>query len=86
MAVCTNCGHMAPLPVRELISRYGELCAVEMALIHLRCEECQQSKVEAPAHSSVRARLPEVEVGGLTARSRSLSWRYLPTCSAISVG
>jgi hypothetical protein len=47
MAVCLNCRHMAPLPMRELLRRFGELCPVEMALLHLRCEECQQSKVEA---------------------------------------
>ena len=47
MAACLGCGHMAPLPVRELIRRYGELVPLEMALLHLRCEECQGSKVEA---------------------------------------
>jgi hypothetical protein len=47
MAVCMNCQHMAPLPVRDLLRRYGEVCPAEMALIHLRCEECQGSKVEA---------------------------------------
>jgi len=47
MAVCLNCRHMAPLPVRDLVRRFGELCPVEMALLHLRCEECEQSKVEA---------------------------------------
>jgi hypothetical protein len=47
MAVCQACQHMAPLPVRELIRRYGDSCPVEMALIHLRCEECRQSNVEA---------------------------------------
>ncbi len=46
MVVCLGCGHSAPLPVRELIRRYGEACLVELALMHLRCEECQQSKVE----------------------------------------
>jgi hypothetical protein len=46
MAVCLNCQHVAPLPVRDLVRRCGELCPVEMALIHLRCEECQGSKVE----------------------------------------
>jgi hypothetical protein len=47
MAVCLSCSHMAPLPVRDLVRRYGEMCLVELALMHLRCEECQQSKVEA---------------------------------------
>ena len=42
MAVCVNCRHM-----RDLVHRFGELCPVEMALLHLRCEECEQSKVEA---------------------------------------
>jgi hypothetical protein len=40
MAVCLGCHHVAPLPVRDLVRRYGELFPVEMALIHLRCEEC----------------------------------------------
>jgi hypothetical protein len=47
MAVCLNCRHMAPLPLRDLVHRFGELRPVEMALLHLRCEECGQSKVEA---------------------------------------
>ena len=47
MAACLACGHLAPLPVRDLVRRYGEMCPVEMALLHLRCEDCSQSKVEA---------------------------------------
>jgi len=47
MAVCLNCRRMAPLPVRDLVRRFGELCPVDMALLHLRCEEGGQSKVEA---------------------------------------
>jgi len=47
MAVCLNCRHMAPLPVCDLVRRYGELCPIEMAVLHLRCEECRQTKVEA---------------------------------------
>jgi hypothetical protein len=47
MAVCLNCQHTAPLPVRDLVRHYGELLPAEMALLRLRCEECQQSKVEA---------------------------------------
>ncbi len=47
MAVCVNCQHMAPLPVRDLVRRYGDLFPAELALLRLRCEECQHSKVEA---------------------------------------
>jgi hypothetical protein len=32
MVVCLNCQHMAPLPVRDLVRRYGDLFPVEMAL------------------------------------------------------
>jgi hypothetical protein len=55
MAVCLTCRHMAPLPVRDLVRRYGDLCPVEMALLHLRCEERQQSKVQAVAMTRNRA-------------------------------
>jgi hypothetical protein len=41
MVRCQHCGHMAPLPLRELIRRHGELIAVEAALSSLRCEHCQ---------------------------------------------
>ena len=47
MAVCLNCQHMAPLPLRALVARYGETCPVEMALLRLRCEGCRQTRVEA---------------------------------------
>jgi len=46
MAACLGCGHMAPLPLRDLIRRYGESCLMELAAMHLRCEECMRSKVE----------------------------------------
>lgn len=41
MAVCSKCGRMAPLPIDELIRRYGELYPVEMALVKVRCTGCQ---------------------------------------------
>ena len=47
MAVCRKCGHMAPLPVRELLRHFGDLEPVDMALLRLCCEECGERKVEA---------------------------------------
>ena len=46
-AICLNCRHMAPLPIRNLVRRFGELYPIDEALMTLRCEECGQSKVEA---------------------------------------
>jgi hypothetical protein len=46
MAVRLGCHHMAPLPVRDLVPRHGELCPIGMALIHLRYEECHESMVQ----------------------------------------
>jgi len=46
MVRCRRCQHMAPLPLRELIRRHGELIAVEAALLCLRCEKCQAAAAE----------------------------------------
>jgi hypothetical protein len=71
MAVCLNCQHMAPLPVRDLVRRYGDLFPAEMALLRLRCEECQQSKVEP---SWCRFASPGAGSGG---RHAAQSWQRL---------
>jgi hypothetical protein len=47
MAVCQNCRHMAPLPIRELVQRFGQQYPIELAIRRLRCESCGQRKVEA---------------------------------------
>lgn len=46
LAVCRNCGHMAPLPLRDMIRRYGELFPIDEVLWRLRCEDCRAREVE----------------------------------------
>ena len=47
MAVCQNCRHMAPLPVRELVRRFGQQYPLDLAVKRLRCQRCRQCRVEA---------------------------------------
>jgi hypothetical protein len=47
MAVCRKCHHMAPLPVRELVRRFGQQYPVDLAMKRLRCESCRERDVEA---------------------------------------
>jgi hypothetical protein len=47
IVLCLNYRHMVPLPVRDMVRRYSELYPVEMALLHLRCDRCRESKLEA---------------------------------------
>lgn len=42
IACCGACGHMAGLPVRQLLDRFGELYPVDAALTKLRCTACDQ--------------------------------------------
>ncbi len=51
VARCSDCRHMGPLPVEQLIRRFGELIPVEMAMVHLRCTACGGRKVQ---HQMVR--------------------------------
>lgn len=37
LATCNARGHKGPLPVQQLIRKYGELEAVEFALVTLKC-------------------------------------------------
>jgi hypothetical protein len=46
LAVCTDCRHMAGLPVRQLLARYGELYLVERAMLQMRCGECGCASVK----------------------------------------
>jgi hypothetical protein len=41
LAVCEGCGHMAGLPVRQLLARFGELSPVEAAMLRMRCGKCE---------------------------------------------
>jgi hypothetical protein len=47
---CRQCQHTAPLPLplplRDLIRRYGELVRVEAVVPHLRCEDSGAVKAE----------------------------------------
>ena len=47
MAVCRKCHHMAPLPVRELVRRFGQQYPADLAMKRLRCESCRERDVEA---------------------------------------
>jgi hypothetical protein len=38
---------MAPLPVRELVRRFGQQYSVDLAMKRLRCESCRERDVEA---------------------------------------
>ncbi len=40
LAECRGCGHIAGLPVRQLVRRFGDLHPVEAAMAVLRCDEC----------------------------------------------
>jgi hypothetical protein len=45
LVVCAACGHTAPLPIHELIRRFGELYPIDSALPHLCCSKCQAAKI-----------------------------------------
>ena len=40
LAVCTQCGHQAPLPLAGLLRRYTEFTPLRQALGTLRCPGC----------------------------------------------
>ena len=42
VACCSACGHMAGLPVRQLLDQFGELYPVDAAMMKLRCTACDQ--------------------------------------------
>lgn len=46
MAVCKHCRHMAPVPVNDLVRRYGKFCPLDEAIKHLRCVGCRRGNVE----------------------------------------
>ena len=43
---CRQCQHTAPLPLRDLIRRYGGLVRVEAVVPHLRCEHSRAVEAE----------------------------------------
>ena len=40
LAVCTHCGHSAPLPIGGLLRRHTEFSPLAQALRTLRCSAC----------------------------------------------
>ena len=40
LAACTSCEHRGPMPVQQLIRKFGELHLMEFALISLKCTAC----------------------------------------------
>lgn len=40
LASCNSCRHKGPLPVDQLIRKFGDLALVEFALVGLKCSAC----------------------------------------------
>ena len=47
VATCKKCGHMAALPIEQLIKRWGAAMEIEAALNTLLCSACGERAVTA---------------------------------------